>query len=143
VSLETAPRTKLNIKHGVHNGLKKPESLLRLKWLLHDSILLDRLATDEMILNDPFENRWITFAVPGPLRIDYCDRAGVAYSKAIRFRSKDTTTLIKLELLQSFFEVVPGLVGALSIATLILALIATEKDVSPRLRDAKVLSNLF
>src|SRR5262249_4311103 len=93
-------------------------------------------AADEMLLDDPLEDRRIAPAIPRPFGIDEGNRAALADSEAVRFRAQDAALFRQAELLQPPLEEVPGSQTAIFVAALRLRLVATQKNVPPRDRHA-------
>src|SRR5262252_704252 len=89
-----------------------------------------------MLLDDPLEDRRIAARVPRALRVDDGDRSALADAEAIRFRAQDAALLRQPELLEAPFEELPRREAAFLLAALRIRLVAAEKDVPPRARDA-------
>ena len=104
-----------------------------------DQQLRDRTAADQVLLNDALEDRGIAFAVPGAVGIDDGNRPAFADPKTVHFRSQDAALLRQPQLSQPRLEKFPRHQPAMQIAALRLGLIAAEKDMSPRDRDADAL----
>lgn len=100
--------------------------------ILKNEMLLDNLATDQMLLNNLFQHSRIATAVPCSFGINQSDRPAGADAQAVGFRSEDATLLAEAEFLQSPFEIVPGDQRTLVVATLRLGLIAAEKNMPLR-----------
>src|SRR5438105_273079 len=98
--------------------------------------VLNESAGNEMFLNDPLEHRRIALRVPRAFGIDDGNGPAFADPQAIRFGAKDAALLRQLELLQSPLEELPGRETALFLAALRVRLIAAEKDVTLRDRNA-------
>src|SRR3954462_2654019 len=109
--------------------------------MLRDQCIFDDLAADEVLLNDPFEDRRIARRVPRAFRIDDGDRTAFADAEAVRFAAQDAALLGQAERLQARLEVVPRGQSAFLVAALRLRLIAAQKDVPLRDRDADALRN--
>src|SRR5262249_23217143 len=99
----------------------------------------DRPAADEMLLNNPLEDRRIAFAVPGTIGIDNGNRSAFADAQAVGFRSHDAALLRQPQLLQAGFQKLPGGEAAILVAALGFGLVAAEKHVPLRDRHADAL----
>ena len=58
-----------------HPAIRRVESL-------GDPIFVDRLAADQVLLNDPLQYRWVAEPIPDSIGINDRDRAAGADSKA-------------------------------------------------------------
>src|SRR4051812_27500057 len=109
--------------------------------MLRDQRVFDDPAADQVLLDDPFENRRIAPGVPRAFGIDDRDRTAFADPEAVRFAAQDAALLRQAERLQARLEVVPRGQSAFLVAALRLRLIAAEKDVAPRDADTDALRN--
>ena len=87
-------------------------------------------------------DRRIAFAVPGAFGIDDRNRAALADAQAVGLGAQDAALLRQPELLQPPLQKVPGRQPAFLVAALRRGLIAAEKDVPPRDRDADRIGDL-
>src|SRR3954447_1203226 len=109
--------------------------------MLRDQRVFDDPAADQVLLDDPFENRRIAPGVPRAFGIDDRDRTAFADPEAVRFAAQDAAVFRQAERLQARLEVVPRGQSAFLVAALRLRLIAAEKDVAPRDADTDALRN--
>src|SRR5437899_8159772 len=94
--------------------------------------VFDDASGDEMLLDDPLEDRWVAGSVPRALGVDDCYRSSLADPEAIRFRAKDAALLGQPELLEPPLEKFPRREAAILLAALRRRLIAAEENVAPR-----------
>lgn len=99
-------------------------------------MIVDDPPVDEVLLDDPLEDRRIALPVPRTVGIDDGDRAAFADAEAVRLGPQNSALLGETERFQPRLEIVPGREAAILVAALRLRLIATEKDVSPGDRNA-------
>ncbi len=104
--------------------------------MLLDRELGHRTSSDEVLLDDAFEHRRVARGVPGAVRIDDGNGPTFADPQAVGFGAQDTALVRETELLQASLQVVPCREPTLLIAAFRRALIAAQKDVAPRDRDA-------
>ena len=86
---------------------------------------------DQMFLNDAFEHRRITVAVPNPFRVHDCNRTTLADAEAVGFGAKDAALFGEPQLFEAPLQKIPGGKATVLVAALRLRLIAAEKDVAP------------
>src|SRR5262245_10426178 len=98
--------------------------------------LANRLAANEMLLDDPLEDRRIAGGVPQPFRIDHGNGSAFADTQAVRFGAEDAALLRQAELLQPALEELPRREAAILVAALRVGLIAAEENVTLCDRDA-------
>ncbi len=104
-----------------------------------DQELFDDLAVDQMLLDNPLEDWWVTLTVPGAFGIDHRDGAPQTNAKAIRLGPKDATGLGEFQLIQAFLQVVPRRQRSCFVTAFWLRLIAAQEDVALYLVDAQLL----
>src|SRR5688572_19548220 len=104
--------------------------------VLLDETFADGAASDEVFLDDLFEDWRVALAVPRSFRIDHRNRPAFADSQAIRFRTQDTALLREAELLQPALQELPRRHSPLLLAAFGRRLLAAEKNVAPRHPDA-------
>ena len=97
-----------------------------------NQILVHDPAFNEMFLDDSFENRRITLAVPGTFWVHDGNRPSLADAQAIRLGPEDAALFGKLQLLEPPLQEVPRGEGAIPVAAFRIRLIAAEEDVTPR-----------
>ena len=107
--------------------------------MLEDDRVAHRLAADQMFLDDPLEDRRIALPVPGALGIDDSNWPAFADAQAVRLGAEDAAVLGKPELFEARLQELPGDQPAMQVAALRLGLIAAEKNVPPRHRNADAL----
>src|SRR5258706_151386 len=73
----------------------------------NDQMLADNLSADQMLLDDPLEDRRIARALPRAFGIHDRDRPPLADAKAVGFRPEDAALLRKSELLQAPLQEIP------------------------------------
>src|SRR5437899_5909474 len=100
--------------------------------MLRDERIGDNSAANQMLLDDPLENRRIARRVPRAFRIHDGDGAALADPQAVRFRPQNAALLGETELLQPALEKVPRGQAAILLAAFRVRLIAAEKNVAPR-----------
>src|SRR5262245_17643132 len=71
-----------------------------------DEELVDELATNQVLLDDPFEHRWIAGAIPRAFRVHDGDRSAFADPQAVGLRTKNAALLRQPQLLQTPLEIV-------------------------------------
>ena len=96
-----------------------------------------RVPSDQMLLDDSLENRWVALSIPGTFRIHHGDRSTLAYSETVRFGPENTATIREPELLEPSLQVCPGHQSSVLVTALGLSLVAAEKDVTLRHIDAE------
>ena len=101
-----------------------------------DQVGGDDAAGNQVVLDDALEDRRITFAVPGAFRIDDRNRTALANAQTVGLGAQDAPLVRQAELLQPPFQKVPRGQPAFLLAALRRRLIAAEKDVALRDRDA-------
>src|SRR6185295_14910844 len=101
-----------------------------------DQEFLDDAPVDEMFLDDPLEDWRIAGGIPRAFGIDDGDRTAFADPQAIGFGPQDAALLRQAELLQAALEELPRREPALLLAAFRGGLVAAEKNVAPRDRDA-------
>ena len=101
-----------------------------------DKELFDHAASDEMLLDNPFEHRRIAAAVPRAFGIDDRNRAALANAKAVDLRTEDAALLRQAKLLQAAFQKFPRRQAAILVAALRVRLIAAQEDVPARYGNA-------
>src|SRR5262245_19415220 len=89
-----------------------------------------------MLLNDPLENRRIAGGIPNALRIHDGDGSAFADAEAVRLCAQDAALLRQPELFQPALQEIPRREAPTLVAALRVRLIAAEKNVTPRDRDA-------
>jgi hypothetical protein len=85
---------------------------------------------DQMFLNDAFEHRRITVAVPNPFRVHDCNRTALADAETVGFGPEDAALFGELQLFEAPLQKIPGGKATVLVAALRLRLIAAEKDVT-------------
>ena len=100
-------------------------------------------SLDEMLLDDPLEDRRVALTVPSTFGIHNGDRAAFADSQAVRLRSQNPALVGQAKFLQALLEKVPRDEPAFLLATFGRRLIAAEKDVAPCFRYSDGGSNAF
>jgi hypothetical protein len=86
---------------------------------------------DEMFLNDAFEHRRITVAVPSPFRVHDRNRTTLADAEAVGFGAKDAAPLRELQLFEATLQKIPRRDAPLLVAAFGFGLIAAKKNVAP------------
>src|SRR5215831_15811148 len=89
-----------------------------------------------MLLDDLFEHWRIAASVPRSLGIDDGNRSAFADAQAVGLRAKDAALLRQAKLLQPALQEIPGREPALLFTTFGIRLIAAEKDMPVRDRNA-------
>ena len=107
--------------------------------MLDDDRVADRLATDQMFLDDPLEDRRIALAVPGAFRIDNGNRSAFADPQAVGLGAENAAVLGQPQLFEARLQKLPSDQAAMQVAALRLGLIAAEQDVAPRDGNTDVL----
>src|SRR4051794_27736870 len=102
----------------------------------HDQRVAHRLATDQVLLDDPLEDRRIALAVPRAFRIHDGNRTAFTDAQAIGLGAQDAALFGEPELLKARFQKLPRDEAAMQVAALRLGLIAAEKDVAPGNRNS-------
>src|SRR5262249_13813146 len=102
----------------------------------------DRPAPDQVLLDDPLEHRRIALGVPRPFGIDDCNWPVFTDTEAVGLRAQDSALVREAELFQSSLEEFPCDKATMQVAALRLRLIAAEKDVAARDRNADALRDL-
>jgi len=105
----------------------------------HNQKLFDDATVDEMLLNDPLEDRRIACGVPRTFGIDDGDRAAFADAKTVRFRPEDAALLGETKLFQPALQKFPRGEATILLAAFRRRLIAAEKNVPPCDRHADAL----
>jgi hypothetical protein len=111
--------------------------------MLHDDVIGDRVAADEVLLDDSLDCRRIAFAVPRALGVHDGDRSALADAQAVGLRPEDTALFRQTQLQQAALEVIPGGKPPLLIATLRLGLVTTKEDMTPGDSDADAGRDFF
>src|SRR5215470_3279417 len=95
-----------------------------------------------MLLDDPLEDRWIARRIPRAFGVDDRDRTALADAQAVGLRPQDASLFRQAELLQPALQEIPRRQAAILLAALRVGLIAAEKNVAPRDRDADALRDV-
>ncbi len=109
-----------------------------------ENIFLNDLITNEVFLNDAFNDRRCGSAIPDAIGIDQDNRAFHADTQTVGFGAEDTARaiglgLIESEFAQSLFEVFPsGEPGFLATANR-LARVSADEDMAIDLRQSEFL----
>jgi hypothetical protein len=111
------------------------------QWVPHDQGIIDDPAADEMLLDDPLEQGRVTRGVPGAFRIDDGDGTALTDAQAVGFGAKDAALLRQPELFETALQKLPRREATIFVAALRLRLIAAQKDMPPRERNADTLGN--
>ena len=112
------------------------------EWVLFDQVRCDEGASDQVLLNDPLEHRRIALAIPRAFGIHHGDGTTLADAKAIHLAAQDAALFREAELSQAALEEFPRCEPTLLLAAFRRRLIAAEKDVPPRHRNADRRGNL-
>ena len=99
-----------------------------------DQMLGHHATGDQMFLNDAFEHRRITVAVPRSFRVHDRNRTTLADAEAVGFGAKDAAPLRELQLFEATLQKIPRRDATLLIAAFGFGLIAAKKNVAPRNR---------
>lgn len=100
-------------------------------------MLMANPTTDQMSLNDLFEDTFVTTAIPSPFRVDDSDRATAANPQAIGFGAIDAALPGQIQFFQSILEKVPRCQRSFSVAAFRFRRVGTQKDVPLDLGDVK------
>src|SRR5690348_4224951 len=100
--------------------------------MLDDDRVADRLAADQMFLDDPLEDRRIALAVPRAFRIDNGVRSAFADPQAVGLGAENAALLGQTQLFEARLEKLPCDEATMQVAALRLGLIAAQKDVAAR-----------
>jgi len=100
-------------------------------------------ATDQVLLNNPFQNGGCAGVVPDLIRVNDCDGTLLADPQAIGLGAHDLWIgpAGQTQLVEAEFEVLPRFQSALFGAAFGVCLIATEKDVTDAAVDADSSTN--
>jgi len=101
------------------------------------NVFRDRLAADQVFLNNTFKHIRRAGVIPGAIRIDQCDGSMRADLQAICLGAIDTAGSEQSELHETFFQVVPGLKACRPGGALGFALVAAQENVSLYVWNAK------
>src|SRR5262249_12029080 len=107
-----------------------------------DQKLANGLPANQMLLDDALQHWRVAPRVPRAFRIDDGDRSAFADAQAVRLCPQGAALLRQTELLQAALEEVPRCEAAILLAALRVGLIAAEKNVTPRDRNADALRDL-
>jgi hypothetical protein len=86
--------------------------------LLLNATRLDDPSADQVLLDNPLEDRRITRPVPGAFRIHNGDWTALAHSQAVGLRAKHSALLGQPQFAEASLEIVPGGLSALLVAAL-------------------------
>jgi len=86
--------------------------------LLLNATRLDDPPIDQVLLDNPLEDRRITCPVPGAFRVHNGDWTALAHSQAVGLRAEDAALLGQPQLAEASLEIVPGGLSALLLAAL-------------------------
>lgn len=95
-----------------------------------NAIVFDHIASDEMFLNDAFNDRWGASGIPDSLGIHHGNRAIHTNAQTVCFGAKDTTLFTESQFFKAGFKVVPCLEAQLFVTAFWLGLITAEQDVA-------------
>src|SRR5262245_43428074 len=104
--------------------------------MLGDQIIGHDPSMQEMLMDDLLEHGRIAVPVPGTLGIDDRNGSALAYAQAIRFRAQDPALLRQPQFFEPLLQELPRFESAFLLAALRFRLIAAEKDMPARHRDA-------
>ncbi len=96
----------------------------------------DHPAGNEVLLDNPFQDRRIAGTVPGAFWIDDGDRTAFTDPEAVRLGPENPSLVGKAELLEPALEEFPGRQAPFLVAALWRGLIAAEEDVAACDRNA-------
>ena len=98
--------------------------------MLHDDGIPHRSTPDQVLLDDPLEDRRITSTIPGAVRVHDRDWPAFANSQAVSLGPKDASLVGESQLLETALEETPRCQASLFLTALRGCLIATQKDVT-------------
>src|SRR6476660_10503635 len=98
--------------------------------MLDDDRVADRLAADQVFLDDPLEDRRIALAVPGAFRVDNDNRPAFADPQAVGFGAENAALLGEPQLFEARLQKLPCDQAAVQVAALGLGLIAAQKNMA-------------
>lgn len=98
--------------------------------VLVDQVVSDGVASDQVFLNDAFENFRVTLTVPAAFGVNHGDGSADTDAQAIGFGAGDAALFGQAQFFEAVFKVVPSNQAAVLGAAFGLGLIATEKDVA-------------
>jgi hypothetical protein len=96
-----------------------------------DQMLGDHATSDQVFLNNAFEHRRVTLAVPSSFRVHDGNRTTLADAEAVGFRAKDAAPFRELQLLEAPLQKSPCGKAPLLVAAFGFGLIAAEENVPP------------
>jgi len=85
-----------------------------------------------MLLNNLFDDRWVTRSIPDPLGIDDSNRPALTHAETVGLRAEDATALGEPKLTQPSFKVIPRRQPTCLVAAFWFCLVGTEQDVTCR-----------
>src|SRR5687768_3652079 len=106
-------------------------------------VFRDNITLHEMLLNDSFEHRRIALCVPRPFRVDDRDRPSFADAETVGFRAENPSLFGEPELFEAPLQEFPCGKPALFFAAFRRRLVAAEKNVPARHRDADLCRDLL
>src|SRR6185436_482902 len=105
---------------------------------LQDDEFADRLAADQMLLEDALENGRIALSVPDPVGVDHGDGATAADVEAVGAGDVHVPLARQAQLLEPLVQELPGADRPFAAAALGLGRIAAEEDVALDLREVEL-----
>src|SRR5258706_4291823 len=109
------------------------------EWVHREDVLGDRVATDQVLLDDALQHLRGAVVIPHSLRVYDRYRPLLANPEAVDLGAVDPLgTLEQAEVRQALLEVVPGGQRRLAGRALGLGLVGAEEDVPAKLADVEV-----
>ncbi len=109
--------------------------------MLQNAILGDRHATDQVLMDDPFEDGRVALPVPDAFRVDDGDRAAAADAQTVRLVALDASVFAETEFLQPGLQELPGDQAPVTVTALRIGLVAAEEDVTSGDIEAELLGD--
>src|SRR3989338_1908433 len=99
--------------------------------MLDDDIVADGFAADEMLLNNPLERFRKTRVIPRPFLVHHGNRTLLAHTETVYLCPIDAALVDKPKLIESLFQILPGLEAFFFRRALWYCLIGAQENMAP------------